>query len=277
MANLTVAQARSLFESQKDNDFPDISSSTFLEWMNFINDKMYFQLSAMDENRFMTEFVYDVEAGIAKYTKPSDFGFSALKFASSGVFKTRGGSDYLLVRYDTETGNFTAGLTVTGAVSGATGVIDQVQDNGTDGYLVLSAVTDEFEDGEAITDTSTGAAVVDGDPRLFSKSTSALQKVHPYSSNLGYSVDSTDIQFVPMPTSDAVYVTRYLPLATRLTGDASETLFDAAFSEALVRITIEAYEIWDDGDIATANILATNTINEMLNNYQQDSFIFIAD
>lgn len=62
--------------------------------------------------------------------------------------------------YDGQTGNFTAGLTVTGGTSGATAVVVSDVDAGATGTLTLSQVSGIFADNEAITDTSTGAAVV---------------------------------------------------------------------------------------------------------------------
>jgi hypothetical protein len=66
------------------------------------------------------------------------------------------------LNYDTQTGNFTVGLTVTGGTSGATGVIVSDLDTGAAGTLTLTSVTGTFENNEAITDTVTGAALVDG-------------------------------------------------------------------------------------------------------------------
>lgn len=62
--------------------------------------------------------------------------------------------------FDGQTGNFTVGLTVTGATSGATGVVTSQVDAGTTGTLTLSNITGLFVDNEVLTDTSTGAAVV---------------------------------------------------------------------------------------------------------------------
>ena len=62
--------------------------------------------------------------------------------------------------YDGQSGNFTVGLTVTGGTSGATGVITADVDAGATGTLTLSNITGKFSDNEAITDTSTGVAVV---------------------------------------------------------------------------------------------------------------------
>lgn len=62
--------------------------------------------------------------------------------------------------FKTQTGNFTVGLTVTGATSGATGVISSQVDNGTTGTLSFSTVTGVFIANEIITDTSTGSATI---------------------------------------------------------------------------------------------------------------------
>lgn len=64
--------------------------------------------------------------------------------------------------YDGQLGNFTVGLTVTGGTSGATGVIVVDTDAGATGTLQLHNVVGTFVDNEAITDTSTGSAVVNG-------------------------------------------------------------------------------------------------------------------
>jgi hypothetical protein len=66
------------------------------------------------------------------------------------------------LNYDGQTGDFTVGLTVTGGTSGATGVIVRDEDAGTTGTLYLQSVSGTFQDNEAITDTGTGAATVNG-------------------------------------------------------------------------------------------------------------------
>lgn len=71
-------------------------------------------------------------------------------------------TDLYALNYDTETGAFTVGLTVTGGTTGHTGVIVKVIDNGASGTLWLRATTGTFQNNEAITDTGTGAALADG-------------------------------------------------------------------------------------------------------------------
>lgn len=64
--------------------------------------------------------------------------------------------------FDGGTGTFTAGLTVTGESSGATGVISSVGGTVGSGYLVLQTIVGAFVDDETITDTGVGAATVNG-------------------------------------------------------------------------------------------------------------------
>jgi hypothetical protein len=60
--------------------------------------------------------------------------------------------------YDTQTGNFTEGLTVTGANSGATGVIVADHNTNPTGAMTLRDITGNFENNELLTDTSIGSA-----------------------------------------------------------------------------------------------------------------------
>lgn len=65
--------------------------------------------------------------------------------------------------YDGQTVNFTVGALATGGTSGATGRITADVDAGATGTLTLKSVTGIFVDNEAVTDSSGGAAVVNGD------------------------------------------------------------------------------------------------------------------
>lgn len=64
--------------------------------------------------------------------------------------------------YDNQTGNFTVGLVLTGGTSGATATIANDVDAGATGVLTLTNVQGVFQDGETITDTSTGSADANG-------------------------------------------------------------------------------------------------------------------
>lgn len=64
--------------------------------------------------------------------------------------------------YDAQTANFTAGLVVTGATSGATARVIADSDSGLTGTLTLKNIIGVFQDNEIITDSGTGSATVNG-------------------------------------------------------------------------------------------------------------------
>ncbi len=82
-----------------------------------------------------------------------------------GLGLNTGGPTAILVRslnYDAQAGSFTAGLTVTGGTSGATGVVRADNDGGSAGVLSLSGVTGTFQDNELIEDSGAGEATANG-------------------------------------------------------------------------------------------------------------------
>jgi hypothetical protein len=64
------------------------------------------------------------------------------------------------VPFDAQSSNFTVGLVVTGATSGATGTIVSQVDGGSTGTLTLNQISGIFLDNEIISDSSTGSATV---------------------------------------------------------------------------------------------------------------------
>lgn len=64
--------------------------------------------------------------------------------------------------YDNQTANFTVGKTLTGGTSGATAVITNDVDSGTDGTLTLKEIAGTFQNNETITDSSGGSALANG-------------------------------------------------------------------------------------------------------------------
>ncbi len=72
--------------------------------------------------------------------------------------------DLSTLNYDTQTGNFTVGLTITGATSTATAIIVIDDDSGATGVLTIRAINGTFVTSEIITDTSTGSATTNGTP-----------------------------------------------------------------------------------------------------------------
>lgn len=99
-------------------------------------------------------------------------------FTASGRFRGERAGDYLIVTngverpyrisrvllYDAQTQNFTLNRKLTGGTSGATAVILEDLDSGTDGRLTLGEVSGTFQDNETITDAESvpGSATTDG-------------------------------------------------------------------------------------------------------------------
>lgn len=86
-------------------------------------------------------------------------------YTGNGLIKGLG-MGYMHVNYDNlAVASFTVGETITGASSSATGVVTEVYESGTEGYLKLDHTTGTFEDDEEIEGGTSGAtADVDGVP-----------------------------------------------------------------------------------------------------------------
>lgn len=103
-----------------------------------------------------------------------------------------GSTNVYALDYVSETGAFTSGLTITGAISGATAVIIKVIDNGTTGTLWVDNLTGgPFNASEIITDTSTGSATTDGAETLLAPAvtgvdTALWSHVNVYKNRLYY-------------------------------------------------------------------------------------------
>ena len=70
----------------------------------------------------------------------------------------------VMLKFDAQTGSYSAGDTITGATSGATATIFSVHDDGTTGILALTGVTGTFQDDEIIYESALGSElVVNGD------------------------------------------------------------------------------------------------------------------
>lgn len=113
--------------------------------------------------------------------------------------------------YDTQTGNFTKGHTLTGATSGATATIQSDADSGSTGTLTLLDITGAFVDNEIITDGAGGSATANG----------ALVAV-----NATISSGPTDL-FTPDETNAAwaaAFVANGPEIELRVTGASSATV-----------------------------------------------------
>jgi hypothetical protein len=86
--------------------------------------------------------------------KPS--GIQDISFDLLGAYEAQA------LKYDGQTGNFAAGLKITGGMSGHMATVKGDNDGGETGVLCLIDATGVFQNNETITDTGTGSATVDG-------------------------------------------------------------------------------------------------------------------
>ena len=98
-------------------------------------------------------FLFDEELGSAVSRKGlTEIGAGTYANPVLGLHIHRG----VILNYDAQSGNFTAGLVLTGGTSGATAIIVNDADSGTTGKLTLKDIVGHFQDNETITDSSTG-------------------------------------------------------------------------------------------------------------------------
>ena len=70
-------------------------------------------------------------------------------------------TDFGTLAYDAQSVNYTTGLVVTGA-GGATGIIESDVDAGSTGTLTISNISGTYVNNEALTDSGSGSATVNG-------------------------------------------------------------------------------------------------------------------
>lgn len=114
--------------------------------------------------------------------------------------------------YDTQTANFTAGATLTGASSGATARIQADSDSGTTGTLTLTDISGEFLDNEIITDSSGGSATANG---VLTHGNSSLDTTGNVNIRAVYETNAAWA---------AAFVANGPEIELRVTGDTSQTV-----------------------------------------------------
>lgn len=206
--SITLTNAFDALTRVKKN-IGNVTLESKLEWANTVNDTIYNEILKIYPEKYITDFTLNIESGTAAYTAPTDI--KVMDIFKTGIFKTQDGDTYGLLSYDAQSGAFTVGDTVTGASSSATGVISEDHDAGTTGYLILTSVTGTFEDNEAITDTTTGAAVTNGTLTAYDHWEQPLSVTNFGSTRLGWWYDGTNYNITPEPEDDDVYVNRYIP------------------------------------------------------------------
>ena len=138
-------------------DASTTSSSLIEKWTDDIYIMSYgLKVSAYSKSAgTLTEIKTDFVEAVTSLARYGDYFFVAAPSDKIGRISQT-------LDYDAQTGNFATGLVVTGTTSGATAVILEDSDAGATGTLTLGNISGTFQDNEAITDTGTGAAVVDG-------------------------------------------------------------------------------------------------------------------
>ena len=275
MALITVSEARTLLEEALDDSLPEVSDSLFLIWVNFINRIAYDILPKLNPENYLQQKTYNVLTGTSAYALPTTAKDE--KGIYAGLFETTTGSIYQIQKYDTQTGAFTVGLTITGGTSGATGVISE--DNST--FLVLKSTTGSFEDNEIITDTSTGSATTNESTQGYSRTDTHVQITNFGSGSVGYWNDSTNINITPENgVSSKIYIYRYLPKLTKLTLSTGITIFNDSdeTEEMLSDMLVLYYEKWAStgatGKVLLADAEFMRSLNQVLSNYIKQPVIY---
>lgn len=106
---------------------------------------------------------YLIEVGLGNIPGQSIANVTGRNASVGTVFEDIWGGGLLsTLNYDTQTGDFTPGLVITGGTSASTATIVIDDDDGTTGTLTVRDVDGIFVNDEALTDSDTGSAAVNG-------------------------------------------------------------------------------------------------------------------
>lgn len=173
-----------------------------------------------------SEYALDIEKPhvIWLYKCPGTDGDQFLLDSSSGVPYAI--VDPYSVKFDAQTQDFTVGETATGGTSGATAAIIYVDQDGYSGTLYFEDGPGTFTDGEPLTDSGGGAAVVDGttvesggDTWTFSRSYGLITGITGGSTfwdivdENGEETDAGIIEEIWTPTNNLIYKYSFYPSA----------------------------------------------------------------
>jgi hypothetical protein len=231
-----------------------------LRFANFLNQYAHEAIANVNPNDFLQVRTIKTVASTGAYALPSDFDHVQY----GGVYYAETGTDFVVINYDTETGAFTEGLTVTGGTSGATGVITELVDYGTTGTLRLSGVTGTFEDNETITDTSTGSAIVNGSQSAVKFGNRKLSETEFGSQSTGYWLDASNVNLTPTPVNSSVFFVRYLPTLSQLTSIASDQYLVIPANKYNEFVTYAAELYWQQWRNAPDEVVAGERVKSAL-------------
>lgn len=257
---ITGTSLKARFARQK-KDISDVTDNVLIDWLDDLNRQFYNHLSGLDAERLISVENYTVTTNPQTAALPATF--QSVQPWQCGFYKNTPSK----IGFDTQTGDFTVGLTLTGGTSGATAVIESIVDNGVTGTLTLSAITGTFQDGEIVTDPSAGRATVD----VYAVLTDAkLGRTHPGSTRVGYYLVGANIIFTGLSNSD-VYTLRYLPKATAITALADELVVPDEYINYASKDLDVRYAVWDEdpGAESLADFRFVRTLDELTNNIKK--------
>lgn len=265
------------YATQKE-DIADVNDDIFVLWCRYTLDFVYEYLKKTDSERIIDETVYYAETDPDIFTLPTNF--QDVRSTSCGLFEL----DYANVSYDTQTANFTTNKTLTGATSGATGLIYEDTDSGTTGILKVKQVNGVFQDNEIITDSEGGSATVNGNPDYFIvKDKKKLGITGFGSSNEGYYLNRSSVVFTN--AKEKSFVFRYAPSVVTLSNieeyftlDGTSTgieLIENRHQKYLINAIDVLYEEWDRNASAesVADFKMIRALGEVLSNYSRTPLI----
>ena len=257
----------------------NISGDNQLLMANIVNSRVRDFAININPEDFIKEETIFIKPNVDTYAIPTDFQ-NHLASARSGLFSSRGGNTFQSLEFKTKTGVFTVGQVLTGTTSGATATIDQIEDNGTTGFIKLSSVTGVFTAGEAITDPITGAAVnVESIP--YENSDAQLNLTHANSQKIGFFTRGTDYVITPAPIVKDIYLNRYFPILTEMTV-TTDTFVEVnapngKYTELLRDLLLVEYEVFDrDEELEqSAEARANELLREFFNTVSKEPQVFI--
>ena len=73
MSLITISQARTSFERNVDDSAPEVSEAHFIEWANFIDNRLYQELARLDPEQYVSTQTISVISGTSDYSLNSNF------------------------------------------------------------------------------------------------------------------------------------------------------------------------------------------------------------
>lgn len=277
---LLISDIQDQFETYKI-DTTDVDDTTFIQWCKYILFFVYDKLKKIDAERFITENVYYVVTSPDTFTIPSNLMDS--NQTGCGLFELTSAD----IAYDAQTANFTVGATLTGGTSGATAVILEDDDDGATGTLTVEQVHGVFQDNEAITDGSGGAAVANGAPVYEINEANRLGETGFGSTKEGFYFNRSNIIFTN--AKEKSFVFRYIPepivlsaTSEYFTLDGTSTgvvLIEDRHEEYLIKALDVMYEQWDEntGAESISDFRMVRALGEVLNGYKRTPQVYQMD